>query len=246
MLEAYAGEISAKAFHEESFSEVLDQTLASGGRIYSAAYIMPSAVQFGAERKHLNHLRLLAHLLKTGADESVAKATSLRDVFDFLLGTPSFGPFLAYQFATDLNYSPELCFPEDHFVMPGPGAQDGIAKCFVDPGDLSLPDIVRWTMETQEEQFERRGIRFDDLWGRPLQLIDCQNLFCEVSKYARAAHPEYPGRAGRTRIKQRFHPRPDPITAWYPPKWGLNDRVSKWMKGAASSRLTAPSGTGAT
>jgi len=60
------------------------------------------------------------------------------------------------------------------------------------------------------------------LRGRPLQLIDCQNLFCEVDKYARVAHPQITGRSGRTRIKQLFAPVVDPVPAWFPPKWGLN------------------------
>ena len=47
--------------------------------------------------------------------------------------------------------------------------------------------------ERQEDEFERLGLRFRDLWGRRLQLIDCQNLFCEVSKYARVKHPEIMG-----------------------------------------------------
>ncbi len=71
---------------------------------------------------------------------------------------------------------------------------------------------------------------FDDLWGRALQLIDCQNLFCEVDKYARAAHPEVRGLSGRTRIKQRFSPRTEPITAWYPPKWGINEVAGEWIE----------------
>jgi hypothetical protein len=64
------------------------------------------------------------------------------------------------------------------------------------------------------------------LWGRSLQLIDCQNLFCEVDKYARVYHPEIQGRSGRVRIKQHFRPTTTPIDYWYPPKWGLNERVA--------------------
>src|SRR5665213_109406 len=47
-------------------------------------------------------------------------------------------------------------------------------------------------------QFSRLGLKFRSLFGRPLQLIDCQNLFCEVDKYARYAHPEVIGVTGRT------------------------------------------------
>ena len=59
-----------------------------------------------------------------------------------------------------------------------------------------------------------------------MQLIDCQNLFCEVDKYARVAHPEAAGLTGRTRIKQKFAAQAQPIQFWYPPKWGINDRIA--------------------
>jgi hypothetical protein len=58
-----------------------------------------------------------------------------------------------------------------------------------------------------------------------LQLIDCQNLFCEISKYTRVSHPEISGLSGRTRIKQMFKPHGPPAQPWYPPKWGLNDKI---------------------
>jgi hypothetical protein len=47
-------------------------------------------------------------------------------------------------------------------------------------------------------------------------------LCCEVDKYARAAHPDISGYSGRTRIKQRFAPLDNALTAWFPPKWGIN------------------------
>ena len=79
--------------------------------------------------------------------------------------------------------------------------------------------------ERQAESFERLGIDFRSLWGRPLQLVDCQNLFCESGKYARIKHPDVKGLSGRSRIKQRFRMNPSPIDYWYPPKWGINDQI---------------------
>ena len=63
--------------------------------------------------------------------------------------------------------------------------------------------------------------------GRPLQLIDCQNLFCEVDKYARVAHPDINGLSNRKRIKQLFYPKENVINYWYPPKWGLNSKITQ-------------------
>jgi hypothetical protein len=135
------------------------------------------------------------------------------------------GNFLAYQFITDLNYSQLTDYSEMEFVVPGPGARDGIRKCFGSLREFSEADIIRLVAEAQEIEFERLELRFRSLWGRPLQLIDCQSLFCEIDKYARVAHPEFAGHSGRTRIKQTFHPKRCPIDYQYPPKWGLNEKI---------------------
>ena len=69
-----------------------------------------------------------------------------------------------------------------------------------------------------------------------LQLIDCQNLFCEVDKYARVVHPEFVGLSGRSRIKQRFVAAPRPIPQWYPPKWNVHPPASAASERRASGR----------
>jgi hypothetical protein len=56
-------------------------------------------------------------------------------------------------------------------------------------------------------------------------LIDCQNLFCEVDKYARVAHPNVQSRSNRIRIKRRFLPSSGPIDYWYPPKWAIDESL---------------------
>src|SRR5262249_26961963 len=82
-------------------------------------------------------------------------------------------------------------------------------------------EVIRFVVASQEEHFARLGLSFGGLFGRRLHLIDAQNLFCEVDKYARVVHPEARGRSGRSRIKQRFRPLGGPISAVFPPKWGL-------------------------
>jgi hypothetical protein len=102
---------------------------------------------------------------------------------------------------------------------------NGIRKCFSDLGGLSEADIIKVVADRQQAEFARLGLTFKSLWGRPLQLIDCQNLFCEVDKYARVKHPECAGVTDRKRIKQKHRLNVTPIAYWYPPKWGLNDRI---------------------
>ena len=220
-LQTSLGAPSWRAFDFDSYAEVLDGRLARGDRIYSAAYIMPSP-PFGNARKHRNHLRLLEIMMHDGAPKRLAQARSLREVFELLRSYPSMGDFLAYQFAIDLNYSELIDFSEMEFVVPGPGARDGIRKCFVDTGGLGDGDIIRVMTERAHLEFERLGLSLPTLWGRELQLIDCQNLFCEVDKYARVAHPYVTGLSGRSRIKQKFLPSSDALLQWYPPKWQLD------------------------
>jgi hypothetical protein len=145
--------------------------------------------------------------------------------FDLLRSYPTIGDFLAYQYITDLNYGEIVNFTEMEFVVAGPGAKDGISKCFYDTAGLSEAEVIRLMAERQEAEFARLGLRFQNLWGRRLQLIDCQNLFCEVSKYSRVSHPEIAGLSGRTRIKQKFRPHVGPLLPWYPPKWGINPSI---------------------
>jgi hypothetical protein len=95
---------------------------------------------------------------------------------------------------------------------------------------LTGVEIIKLVAEKQNEEFKRFGIDFENLWGRPMQLIDCQNIFCEVSKYSRVKFPEIQGRNGRRRIKQMYHPNTEPIQYWYPPKWKINELVQKELE----------------
>ncbi len=226
LLRSRLGDITWEGYSFDRFDFVLADALASKTRIYSAAYIMPSrGGGFGYRQKHRNHLKLLERMMEDEVPHQIAGAPSMRQAFEILRSYPMIGDFLAYQFVTDLNYS-EICdFSEMEFVVPGPGARDGIHKCFTDLGGLSEADIIRLVAERQEHEFERLGLTFRSLWGRRLQLIDCQNLFCEVSKYARVKHPQVTGVNGRSRIKQVYRRSNKPMEMWFPPKWGVNHLV---------------------
>jgi hypothetical protein len=219
LLENRVGPISWKEFDFDRYGSVLDEAFQSGRTLYSAAYIMPSP-QFGSVRKHSNHLELLRVMMRDQAPLRISRATSMQTVYAILRSYQSLGDFLAFQFSIDLNYSGIINFSEMDFVVAGPGARSGIRKAFSDTAGLNEEDLIRAVAEFADREFERLGLSFRHLWGRPLQLIDCQNLFCEVDKYSRIAHPEFSA-GGRARIKQRFVASQVPLTQWYPPKWHL-------------------------
>ena len=133
---------------------MLSKALAGGRRIYSAAYIMPpGGSAFGHTAKHQNHLRLLERMMTDEVPARLGDMKRMQDAFELLLSYPTIGDFLAYQFVTDINYSEVTNFSEMEFVMPGPGALDGIRKCFSSLGGLNEPEIIRLMADIQEDEF---------------------------------------------------------------------------------------------
>jgi hypothetical protein len=161
-------------------------------------------------------------MMQQKVPDRIANAISFEQVYLTLRSFPSIGNFLAYQFAIDLNYSDIVNFSEMDYVVAGPGARNGIRRAFRDVMGLTDEQLIREVTEAAEREFKDRGLVFRNLWSRPLQLIDCQNLFCEIEKYARVALPE-DSVGGRKRIKQKYEPLHgnNYIAQWYPPKWRL-------------------------
>lgn len=223
-------QIGTPTFSEYNFihyDKILNDAITSKRKIYSAAYIMPSGGHyFGFLRKHSNHLKLIEMILQAQTHDKLMSAKTMQQAFEILKAFPGLGDFLAYQLLIDINYSSILNFSESEFVVPGPGARGGISKCFTNTAGLSNVEIIKLVTDRQEHEFERLGLSFKSLWGRPLQLIDCQNLFCEVDKYARIKHPDIKGDSNRVKIKQTFKKNNQKIDFWFPPKWQINEKVN--------------------
>lgn len=231
LLEKLGGSINYENYSYKHYDEILSKAMEEGQKIYSAAYIMPSSSgNFAPSRKHQVHLQLLQRMMEDEIAYRITDAKNMQQVFSYFLSYPSIGNFLAYQYAIDINYGPLTNFSEMEFVMPGPGAMNGIRKCFNSLGGLNEANIIKMVTERQDIEFDRLELNFKSLWGRKLQLIDCQNLFCEVDKYSRVKHPEATGVTQRTKIKQLFQYNPDPINYWYPPKWELNNLIKSYKK----------------
>lgn len=225
LLSSQFGPANIKEFSAARYAEVLAAARQANHKVYSAAYIMPSGTLTGSGVKHENHLLLLERMIKDEFLKRLCDAKSLGDIYSRLLKQPMLGPFLAFQFTVDLNYSAHFKFSEMDFVVAGPGAISGIRKCFKPIPELSDVDLIKWTADRQAQEFGMRRIDFPSLYGRSLQLIDCQNLFCEIDKYSRVAFPKYNGPNGRTRLKRKFTPDLSAATPFYPPHWGLTVSV---------------------
>ena len=231
LLNAEIGPLTFDTYNFKKYDKVLTNAMLRGLKIYSAAYIMPSGKSFfGFLRKHTNHLKLIELILNKESHERLANARSMQHAFEILKQFPGFGDFLAYQLLIDINYSSLLNFSESEFVVPGPGAKGGISKCFRHTGGLSNVEIIKFMTDSQEKEFQRLELPFRSLWGRNLQLIDCQNIFCEVDKYARVYHPDIKGNSDRVKIKQIYKVNSTNIDYWFPPKWGINHNIKPNIK----------------
>lgn len=228
-LESKIGDyITLSNFDLEGYSNILQEAMNIGYVIYTSAYMSCASKEFGYDKKHQNHLALIDKMVvKDRVINRIVKAKSLEEIFHILESYPLLGKFMAYQLATDINYSEVINFDDNSFTIAGPGAERGINKCFIDTKGKSYADIIYWMTENQENQFQRLGLNFKSLWGRPLQAIDCQNLFCETDKYCRAAFPDL--KSNRKKIKAKFTATPQPIDYFYPPKWCINDQVQETL-----------------
>lgn len=225
-LEKCFGVVEWRSFDRSEYECALAELKSEGRSLYSAAYMMPSP-QLGEATKHADHLKLVEYMMLDGLADKLATCDSLEQSYKTVKSYPSMGSFLAFQMAIDVNYSSLTSFDEDSFVVAGPGALDGLKKCF---GDfVSSPEaVIAEVTNRAPEELSRRG--FETLFGRELKLIDCQNLFCETSKYTRLSNPEIAGASGRTKIKQRYIAVNVETLAELvlPEKWCLDDRVREF------------------
>lgn len=220
LLNKECGEILLKNFNQELYSKVLTNVINNGIKIYNDAYISCANKAFGYNHKHDNHLALLNKMfIEDHMQDKILKCKSMKEAFNIIKSYPLIGNFMAYQLVTDINYSDIVNWQEDEFTVAGPGSIRGIKKCFINKGNMSDEDIIKYMYIHQEEEFKRLNLDFHRIGKRPLQLIDCQNIFCELDKYCRQAIPDL--KSNRTKIKKKYFQQKTRIKYIYPKKWNI-------------------------
>lgn len=218
------GDILLKNFNTKKYSIVLENAISNGTKIYNDAYISCANKAFGYDRKHDNHLALLDKMFNIDKmQDKIIKCNTMQNAFNIIKGYPLIGNFMAYQLVTDINYSAFVNWKENEFTVAGPGSLRGIKKCFIDKGTMTNEDIIKYMYMHQDEEFKRLNLNFKRIGNRPLQLIDCQNIFCELDKYCRQALPDL--KSNRTKIKKHYVPKKDKIEYIYPPKWEISRTI---------------------
>ncbi len=213
-------DITLSTFDMKEYSKVLTNAINNNIKIYNDAYISCATKAFGYDRKHDNHLALLNKMfIIDKVQDKILKCTNMEQAFKIIKSYPLIGNFMAYQLITDINYSDIVDWKEDEFTVAGPGSLRGIKKCVIDKEKLSNEDIIKYMYNHQEEEFKRLNLDFKTIGNRKLQLIDIQNIFCELDKYCREKVPSL--KSNRTKIKKKYTPKQTKIEYIYPPKWNI-------------------------
>ncbi len=211
-------DITLENFDQSKYSNVLKNALNNGVKIYNDAYISCANKAFGYDKKHDNHLALLNKMFVVDkVQNKILECKNMKEAFNIIRSYPLIGNFMAYQLVTDINYSDIVNWQENEFTVAGPGSIRGIKKCFINKGNMTDEEIIKYMYENQDKEFKRLNLNFKRIINRPLQLIDCQNIFCELDKYLRVAVPQL--KSNRTKIKKKYKQKQDKIEYFYPPKW---------------------------
>ena len=211
------GRLTCATWDPPAVVRELDEIKARGETIYNGAYMMrdPSINGTG---KHRNHIDLIDRMVLPIA-AAMSRGVGPTEMYLTLSQFDGIGPFLAFQYMTDLGYSAVWEYDENEFVSLGPGSRRGLQKMF--PGERPSAAQVHGLQARMPDDAPT-------LFGRRPHLIDVQNLLCEFDKYLRQAQPELGARP--MRIKRRFTPDPRPLPEpYFPPKWGLNDTVRAYL-----------------
>lgn len=210
------------AYHVDEVDKILTACVQNGIRVNSNAYMMTGSGSKGQYR-HKMYLGLLDQMMQDKVPLKIRLSKDMGEAFKIIRSYRCMGDFLAYQYITDINYSPMTDFSEMEFTVPGPGSLRGIQKCFkgIDLKVNTPEEIIGYMAVNQDVGFKKYGLTFKRIGDRPLQLIDIQNVFCELDKYTRMV-PEFEEEGKR--IKNTFEANPKPIEYFYPPKW----KIDRW------------------
>lgn len=238
-LENRLGDISIVDYDPSIYSKLLSERI-SKRPIFNSAYLMTGVHSdyLSYNSKHERWLRMIdKEFIKENGFLEIECASSLEGVYSLLRTKPFIGDFLAYQYAIDFNYSPVINFSENSFVKAGIGAVRGVKKCFKDLGKYTCEDAIRFMYDNLDVFFERyTGTQFNNLFGRDPHLIDLQNCFCETDKYLRVQLPQLV--VDNIRIKQKYKVNNKELSLYFPPKWGINDKINNLCLQQNTKELT--------
>lgn len=116
------------------------------------------------------------------------------------------GPFLAYQIWVDFTYNPDYPFSENHFTIAGPGCRAGIDLLFLDKDGMTHEECIFWLRDNQDDVYRQYGYDRNAFWSaeephdRCMNVMQLENMFCELSKYTRCVEAVMRGEKPRGKV----------------------------------------------
>jgi hypothetical protein len=158
------------------FRQHLHDYKASGGQVFSGAYMIWGGTEKGVDK--IDHVFGVLDGAISGMAEFLL-ADNQKDRFEALARCRGIGDFNAMQVLTDFGYGTE--FRENEFVVLGPGARKG-AMALLSGGVGRLDATLEWAHDALTDEWDGPEVA-----GRHLSKMDVQNCLCEFSKYVRFA-----------------------------------------------------------
>ena len=132
----------------------------------------------------------------------------------------------------DFNYSPDLDYLENDFIVPGPGAQEGIRKCFVNPKKISEKDIIQRVTAFQNQCSGTRSRGSCAFRTKPAtDRYRSAELLLRDREVRQGRHPEF----NLERPRKKISHIPDPARVrglpqpFFPPKWEIYEISARFL-----------------
>lgn len=203
-LEAHAEDIGFQSYKDHRFIlDVLLKKRELGQKVFTSAHMTSGS---GAG---MMHGKVYAHMVgPVGIAEEFGERyisyifhhQTMREVTKLLQNIPMVGPFIAYEIACDLRFTPLLSGATDKLLWAnlGPGAKRGLLRLDMEPSVQSMRDLYDLAIrEGLIELHVAEHLPFNN-GDPPFELREIEHSLCEFDKYMRV-------KTGAGRPRQKYN-----------------------------------------
>jgi hypothetical protein len=202
---------SSQVFHPNRMTELLDARKARGEQVYTGAYMIRAESDSTKPWYSWTKQRYISEIVlgrlwddRRKLEEELDSARTLRETWALLAQEPHYigwGPFMSYEWVTDLRHTHYLRDAEDimDWANAGPGALRGLRRLMTEDGSLHPQPLSAAAalggMRVLLQHAKAHKLAFVG-WDATLEMRDIEHSLCEFDKYTRVQRDE-----GRPRAK---------------------------------------------
>ena len=168
-----------KSHERREFRRFIVTEMEEGHKPFTAAHQVQGLQKVTESMNHvLKHKEEMARRLRS--------SSSLEKSCMIIKEVPHLGDFNSWQIMCDLTEIGLLKYPEDSFVMLGPGAYKGLGNVLNESAKAKPMENTKLLTKFMPQVFKRLKLPFKNFLGRPLGLKAVEHVLCEYSKYQNA------------------------------------------------------------